>query len=185
MTTRPTPREQALADRLAPWRERALDLVARRLADARALAEIGRMDAAEARLDELRAGLAGGRGTGLVPDARAAFYRQAHGRAILAFDPAIHRELAPDPGGEAVARTGRIGALSADVPAEARAHAAAAARELAAVAAAPGDSRGPALDAWEARHRAAIAGWAAGALSEGQVALTQAVARLHVEPGLR
>src|SRR5262245_39599807 len=88
--------DRLLADRLHPWTRQAEALIARRVGDARAHAEAGRLPAAAERLAELGGALAGH-----IRDARAAFYHQA----FRDRDPAVHRDdLHPDAEGERVAR---------------------------------------------------------------------------------
>jgi hypothetical protein len=159
----PSNREQALAERLRPWSARAGALVARRLEDARAHAAGGRIAEAHGRIAELQGALAGPRGTGLIAEARAQFFRDAHG--------------SPDREAEAVARTFEV--LGRNAALQLSRLAALAAQDLTIVAAVPEPLRESALAAWEATHRRRLAGLAHQSLSDGQVALTEATARVH------
>jgi hypothetical protein len=169
---------------LRPWTARAAELVARRVADARAHAESGRVSDAHARLDELRHGLLGARrndSAGLLRDARAAFYRAAFDdHAPL--DPAIHQtDLGPSADDAEWIRT--TPHFDADwlrleaVLAEARGH-------LSQSAAATSE-RADLLAGWEARHRDRLTVATRGMLSDSQMTIHHVVGRLLIKPELR
>lgn len=177
--------ERELAARLLPWANRADELIGRRIADAKAHAAAGRLGEAGDRLAELRVALAGPRmadGVGVLADARAQFLRQSFAAIRPSLDPAIHRtDLAPSAELERTARTAPVGRADRDHSAEALALADDAARDLAAAAAgSPGS-----LDAWESSQRERFGLWTRRHLSDAQIALREAVARLHVRPELR
>ena len=177
--------EHELAARLLPWASRADELIRRRLADARAWAAAGDLGEASGRLVELRIGLAGpalGAGLGVLADARAQFLRQSFAWLRPRLDPAIHQTgLVPSAELERVARTAPVGRAGRDHSAEAEVMAGDAARDLAVAAAGPTGS----LDAWESSQRERWTLWSRRHLSDAQIALREAVARLHVRPELR
>jgi hypothetical protein len=131
-------------------------LIARRVADARAHAEAGRLLPAAERLTELGTALADH-----VQNARGRFYRDA----FRDLDPAIHRYgIHPDEAGEEVARNAPIAGHEIHHLAGPNA---AAQSDLSRIAGA-----GPAFfAAWEARHAGAITRHMHGHLSDAQIAL--------------
>jgi hypothetical protein len=167
--------DEAARDKvLEPWVKRAHDLVARRLADARAHSQTGAPEVARDRLREIQRGLLDApRGSGgILRDARAELWN--HALTGAAGDPRRVERL--DDGGYAartIAIDGRdewaeLGELLAD-----------AGRAL--PARLPEDLRSAAHAAWEGRHREVLSGWTTRTLSDAQMVLHHAVSRLVAE----
>jgi hypothetical protein len=166
---------------LRHWSARAAVLIWDRLADARAHAQVGRVHDAGRRLGELQLGLVDGssRNGSMLGNARAAFYRNAFREEP--HDLAIHQVIRPDAAGELVARSAPI--LGRDQHADLRAAIAAAGESLRRLAASmPAAEQ---FSAWEARERDRLTAQTRMALSNAQIALSEAVGFLRVKPELR
>jgi len=177
-------------DQLRPWLHRAAGLIADRLADARSHAEAGRVFEANQRLAELRRNLlddVSGQGS-LLSNARAAFYRQAfHAEP---FDGRIHRDVRPDPAGELAARFSQIAGRNQYLDTRLKIEEITGSmRGLGAVQAAgigyPPDNWPARWDGWQKRHTEALTGHVHGALSDAQMASTEAVGRVRVKRELQ
>jgi len=189
-TTTPSVPALSRDDALRPWLARSSTLIHDRVADARSHAEAGRVFEANQRLAELRRNLlddVSGSGS-LLSNARAAFYRQAfHAEP---YDDRIHRDIRPDPAGELAARfslvAGRNQYLDARLKIE---EVTGSMRGLGAVQATglgyPPGNWPARWDGWQKRHTDALTGHVHGALSDAQMALTEAVSRVRVKPELR
>ena len=161
------------ADRRRGRSRRVTELVERRLADARAHAERGRLADANARLLELRTGLVGrrpGDGTGLLRGGRGSF---SHRTTVL--DPGgFNASLHVDDAGWPVVDGGHPGIVPNGERSnwlEAIQLTAQAISDLATVSAAshaPGlpEIRSAALAVWETRHRDRIRRWAQRTLAD-------------------
>jgi hypothetical protein len=158
------------------------EFVERRLADARAQAELGRLADANERLLELRTGLVGrspGDAAGLLRDGSASLRHRAASPLPSRLEPAPGRDASSRPAmGETRAGIAPTGGRSDWL--EAIQLSAQAISDLTAISAAsnahtlPG-IRSAALAAWEARHRDRIGRWARRALTDSRVALHGAV----------
>jgi hypothetical protein len=187
----PSPAELPADDVLRPWVARTARLIADRLADARVHSEAGRTFEANSRLNELRRDLLdapAADGGSLLSNARAAFYRQAfHAEP---FDPAIHRELRPDPAGELAARFSLIGGRNQYIDGRLKIEEAIGSlRGLGDVATIMRDSKPPEhwrrqYDSWQARHTEGLTAHIRGTLSDAQMSLYSAVGQLRIKPEL-
>jgi hypothetical protein len=178
-------------ERLLPWVAAADQLIADRLADARAHAEGGATYEANQRIAELWRDLLddqSGAGS-LLSNARASFYTEAF--LVDSFDPEIHRTIAPDKAGELTARFSPIGGRNQYVDARLLLEdAGGSLRALVASRTIVGESKPPDLwrgqfQAWQARHTDTITRHMRGALSDAQMALRSAVGQLRVKPELQ
>jgi hypothetical protein len=166
------------ADRCCGWSGRIADLIASRLADARAHAENGRLADANQRLIELRAGLVGripGEGAGLLRDAQTSLRRRAIALKQGDSGSSMHwKDRDSIATGEGLVSTTPIGGCINFL--EAVQLSAQAIFDLATVSAAssiPSEAEGcsAALAAWELRHRERIGRWTQNVLSDSQAAL--------------
>ncbi len=177
--------EHTRDDQLRPWVARATVLIWDRIADARAHAEAGRMDQAAQRLEELRRGLLDdqtGKGS-LLSNARAAFYRQAFHHEP--FDPALHDPVRPDQAGELAARFSDIaGRNQYQDLRRAIEEMTGILKRLQAVVAQDAN-KSERFDVWQTRERERLIGLIGTALSDAQVALSEAVSRVRIKPELR
>jgi hypothetical protein len=165
---------------LRRWTGRAAVLIWDRLADAAAHARGDNMLAAHERLNELRAGLTGGQPQGaLLGNARAAFYRQAFHHHP--HDPALHSEppLRPEPAGEMTARIAEI--LGRNQYRDLRDLINETGQSLDRTAAVSTEL----LPAWEVRERERLISAVTAALSDAQIALSEAVSHIRIKPELR
>jgi hypothetical protein len=162
--------ERAELESLNRWAVDVRRLVWARLLDARAHAEAGRLADATKRIHELRESLKGA----VLGPAREEFYRQAFGAAHATLDPElVDKSVVPTAEGAAVARSVPIAgqdhfALLDSVVEAAR-------RGLQIVAA---SGRREAIGAWQARQAEVIERLVTRLLSDAQVGLREAVARL-------
>jgi hypothetical protein len=185
------PAELVRDDALRPWVARAARLINDRLADARAHAEAGRPFEANERIAELRRQLVddqAGDGS-LLSNARAAFYRQ--GFHAEPFNPAIHRQIGPDPAGELAARFALVGGrnqyLDARILLE---DIVGSLRGLGDARTIVGDTKPPEywraqFDGWHGRKTAALVSHIHAALSDAQMSLYSAVEQLRIKPELQ
>jgi hypothetical protein len=158
------------------------------MSDARAQALGGDISTAVQRLNDLHEALTGPDGSGIIGDARAVFYRDAH--HLEPFDDEIHdpdRRL-PAPEGAAAARTLAVGGI--DARREAGVLIDRARLGLVTAHADAGDSnamanRAASLDAWHEQHAMALKAWARRTLSDSQIAIFYAVSHLRLKPEYR
>jgi hypothetical protein len=175
-----TSQETELRTALRPWTDRAAGMIERRLEDARQHARGGSIGVGRSRLTELFGSL-----DRHISDARASFYRQAfqqHGRAGL--DPEVHQVgLGPDHQGELAARAAPLFGRHyrdelLDVVADAQA-------SLTSAALAEISGSGSFLNSWAGQNRDRLAALTARQLSDGQIAIFEAVGQILVKPELR
>jgi hypothetical protein len=168
---------------LAAWSTRATDLVRRRLRDARAHAEAGRMSDAAERLDELNSALV----RGVIRPARGEFYLDAHTTALSELDPrVVDPEARPSTEGAEAAKSARIGGR--DQSREVKAAVDSARLGLTLAFARPTDDpsvRDAFMRNWERRHSEAIAGTTRTLLSDAQIALREAIGKIVIRPEFR
>jgi hypothetical protein len=177
-------------DQLRLWLAKASSLITARVADARAHGEAGRTLDATSRLNELRKALAddvAGEDS-LLAQARTIFYRRAFDAEP--FDVTVHRDVRPDAEGELAARYALIGGRNQYVDVRQSFDTAAVQlRGLSDKAAA--DYRDSAVefwstafDVWQKRTTETLTRRMHVTLSDAQMALSGAVARVRIKPEL-
>ena len=163
---------------LAAWSIRAATQVRRRLRDARAHAEAGRLTDASERIGELAADLV----HDVMRPARGEFYRDAFTAALLDGDPRIvDTAIRPTTEGRQAAQMAPI--AGRDQAAELQAALAGAANEL--HLAANAESPAEWYAGWERRHGEALNGRVRSDLSDAQIALREAIGQIVIRPEFR
>lgn len=172
-----------LQEQLIPYLRRADSLIVSRFRDARSHAALGLIAFASQRLSDLSLSLVGPAGSGIIGDARAAFFRAAHAGP---FDPDLHDpdRRFPTAEGIAAARTAPVGGIDADKELALKLEAAR--MGLVTAAAVGGEdgwaTRQSAIDTWHEQHATAIRSWARRTLSDSQMAIFHAVVFLRAKP---
>jgi hypothetical protein len=186
--------EQAKADMVRPWVARARAAITARFADARAHAERGSTIEANARLRGLTAELGGSLAkpeTGLVGEARAAFYRDSFALQRRRLDPEVHDlDLAPSADDVLVAQRHPIGgrhfplAIQDIVTDDAGRS-----LDMAIAVVMTGDTSPGAkqavLDTWQRKYSEKAAARVESELKTTAIALYEAVGRLMLRPEYR
>lgn len=173
------PLDRALAAHLRT----AFNLIAARLDDAHAHANRNNIPIAAIRLIDLHHALAGPHGHGLIGDARAAFYRDAHDD----FDESIHDpdRRHPTPEGMTAARTAPIGGIDSHRQLGLHIDQARVGLVTAMAGRADPSIRQSLIDTWHSQTRDMLVGWARRTLSDSQVALNGAVSFLRLRQEFR
>jgi hypothetical protein len=173
MSRDPRHGERSPADPSCGGLRRVAELIERRLADARAHAERGRLADANARVLELRSGLVGrrpGDGAGLLRHSR----DSAASRTSVSEPDRVDRSYRPDGTGRIAGSEPRSGITRLGWRTEWLKAVQLAAQAIADLATASATSnlpswpevRSAALAVWESRHRDRFTRWARGALAE-------------------
>ena len=143
------------------------------------------MDRAAERLEELRRGLVDdqtGKGS-LLSNARASFYRQAFHHEP--FDPALHDPVRPDQAGELAARFADIAGRNQYQDLRRTIEDAGTSLKRLQAVVAQDTNKADHFDLWQNRQRDRLLAHTGTALSDAQVALSEAVSRIRVKPELR
>jgi len=168
---------------LDAWTARAGSAIWTRLRDARSHAEVGRIDDATARLDELERDLV----NNVLHPARERFYRDGFAMGMADLPPEIvDPDVAPSEDGARAAQRAHIGGRDHAKAVKAAIDDARHGLKLAAGTSWGDAAAGRAIhENWETRHRSAIGATMRGLLSDSQIALREAVSRIMIKPHLR